>query len=266
MWSIGRTRAASIVSGDRSWITSRGANPRAQFRLFCFPYGGAGASIFRAWPRALAEEVEVCAVRLPGRESRRNEAPYTSIRALVDELADVLRPMMDVPFALFGHSLGAFVAFELARQLRRNNGPAPACLLLSGQRAPHLPDPQPLLYRLPDTAFVDGIRQRYDAIPQAVVDTPGLLQALLPVLRADFTMNDTYCYTDDEPLDCPITCFGGFDDHEARPEELEAWSEQTRSSFTLELFPGGHFFLHRDEAAVLQAVSRQLELVTGRVT
>lgn len=241
-----------------SWVALARRNPLADLRLYCFPYGGAGASIFRAWAQSMPEAVEVCAVQLPGRENRLHEAPFTQVNRLVPELGQVLTPHLTHPFALFGHSLGAFIAFELARQLRAQNAQGPVHLFVSGQRAPQLPDSLPPIYHLPDSEFLAEIHRRYDAIPRAVLSSPLLMQVLLPLLRADFTMNDTYAYADDTPLDCPITCFGGQEDPETTNEQLSAWRQQTNGAFTLTMFPGGHFFLDNARTLLLQVIHDNL--------
>jgi medium-chain acyl-[acyl-carrier-protein] hydrolase len=227
--------------------------------LFCFPYSGGGASLFRMWPDRLPQAVEVCAVQFPGRENRLAEAPFTRVPEVVQTLAVALSPYLTVPFALFGHSLGAFVAFELARELRAQNAPQPVHLFVSGQRAPQLPDRFPPVSDLPDEEFIQEIRRRYDAIPPAVVECTDLMQMLLPLLRADFSMVDRYAFVEGIPLDRPITCLGGHDDPETPKEDLEAWHHQTLRSFALKTFPGGHFFIRDAQAAVLRAISEDLE-------
>jgi len=242
-----------------SWIVLPRPNPRARLRLFCFPYGGAGASIFRAWPQSLPEAVEVCAVQLPGRETRLREEPFTDVPGVVRTLAQALAPRLTVPFAFFGHSLGAFIGFELARELRKQNAGVPIHMFVSGQRAPQIPAPLPPLYQLPDGEFIEAMQRRYNGIPAVVRQSVELMQVLLPLLRADFTMNDTYAYVDDRPLDCPISCFGGQQDPETTKETLAAWGRQTRGAFALKMFPGGHFFLESARALLLQALIDDLK-------
>ena len=237
-----------------SWMVVPRPNPRARLRLFCFPYGGGGASIFRTWPQNLPETVEACAVQLPGREKRFLEAPFTDLRLVVHKLAEVLPPYLTGPFAFFGHSLGAFISFELARQLRRNNLNGLIHLFVSGQRAPQIPDADPQLYQLPDDEFIKQMHRRYEGTPLEVLQNTEMMKLLLPLLRADFTMSDTYTYMEDTPLDCPITAFGGLQDREASHNDLIAWRDQTRRSFSLKMFPGGHFFLKSAQIPLLRAI------------
>ena len=243
-----------------SWIVTPRPNPRARLRLFCFPYGGAGASIFRTWSDGLLQDVELCAVQLPGRENRLRETPFTEVPALVETLAEVLPPLFTVPFAFFGHSLGAFVGFELACKLRNQNTQGPVHLFVSGQRAPQRPDPLPPIYLLDDDRFLEEICRRYDAIPLSVLHSEEMMRIVLPILRADYTMNDTYTCMNKRPLDCPITCFGGEQDAETTKEYLAAWADQTHGSFMLKMFAGGHFFIQRERESFLRALSEDLRV------
>jgi medium-chain acyl-[acyl-carrier-protein] hydrolase len=241
------------------WIINPKPNPQARFRLFCFPYAGGGASVFRAWPDYLPPELEVCAIQLPGRENRLQERPLSQFPKVVCTLAEVLLPYLKGPFAFFGHSMGAFISFELARHLRKEHKLSPFHLFVSGQRAPQKPDPYPPLHQLPDQEFIEGLHNRYNSIPQAVLKSAELMQILLPILRADLTVNETYAYQYDNPLDCPITAFGGQEDPETRHDDLLAWRDQTSDAFTLRMLPGGHFFLENARTLLLQALNDDLK-------
>lgn len=239
------------------WLPYRKPNARAQLRLFCFPYAGGGASLFRTWANDLPPEIDVWPVQLPGRESRMREAPFWRVRPLVAALASALWPHLAMPFAIFGHSMGALVAFELARYLRRQQGPRPVYLFVAGFRAPQIPDPHPMYHQLPDDGFVAKLRD-LEGTPEEVFQHAELMQLLLPVLRADFAVAETYVYTPEEPLECPITIFGGIQDHEARQAALAAWCTQTRASCNLHMLPGGHFFLQTAKTSLLQTIAEDL--------
>lgn len=241
-----------------AWIVRSHPRGRPRLRLFCLPYAGGAASAYRTWPQALPADVDVCAVQLPGRAGRFREPAFTRVGDLAPALAEALRPLLDVPFAVFGHSMGALVAFELARELRRRALPAPARLIVSGREAPHRPDPDPPIRDLPDASFLGEVQRRYDAIPAEVLAEPELMQLLLPVIRADFTLIETYGYRAAEPLACPITCFGGTEDDRVGREDLEAWAEQTRGAFNLRIFAGGHFFVDSARDDVLRAIVDEL--------
>jgi medium-chain acyl-[acyl-carrier-protein] hydrolase len=250
-------------AGGTSWILRPRPRPAAQVRLFCFPYAGVGASAYRAWQAALPPEIEACGVQPPGRENRFREPLVPAISGLAAAAADGLQPHLDKPFAFFGHSLGALVSFEVARLLRRRGVRSPLHLFVSACRAPQLPDPHPPLHGLPAVDFVREVRDRYDAIPAAVADNEEMLQLVMPVVRADFEAFETYLYSADTPLDCPISCFGGTQDRFANPEELKGWQRQTNREFRLRLHPGGHFFLQSAESEVLEELAAELAVSAG---
>jgi medium-chain acyl-[acyl-carrier-protein] hydrolase len=226
-------------------------------RLFCFPYAGAGPFIFRSWPSGLPHDVEVCPIELPGRARRIKEPPYTRLEPLVAGVARLISPVLDQPFAFFGHSMGALISFELARHLRREGGPQPVHLFVSGRRAPQLPDSDPKLYDLPEPEFLDELR-RLNGTAREFFEHPEVMQIITPVLRADFSVCQTYVYTAEPPLDYPITVYGGVLDPESSDGRLQAWHEQTTSSFTVRTFPGDHFFLNTAQTELLQALFDEL--------
>lgn len=245
-----------MITND-CWVICTKPNPQANLRLFCFPYAGGGALSFRTWPNGLSTTIEVCAVELPGRGTRMRLAPFTQLESLVEALAQALLPNLNKPFALFGHSMGGLVSFELARLLRRKYGLLPVHLFVSGRRAPQVPDLDPPIHALPEPAFLDELR-RYNGTPEAVLENKELMQLLLPILRADFAVLETYVYTTEPPLGCPITAFGGLQDCKVSCDHLEAWRNQTSASFSLQMLPGDHFFLNSAQALLLQSLTQHL--------
>lgn len=244
-------------SSIEAWIIRPRANPQARLRLFCFPHAGGGASLFRSWWADLPASIEVFAIQLPGRENRLLEAPFIDLQLLVEKLSQSLLPYLNVPFALFGHSMGALISFELTRQLRRQDDPQPVHLLISSCYAPQIPNPNPPIHALPKSEFVEALRH-LDGMPQEVLQDPELMQLVLPTLRADFALCETYVYSPEAPLDCPISAFGGLQDDEVSYDNLAAWNDQTYSSFKLRMFPGNHFFLDTARPFLLQAISQDL--------
>ncbi|HEX2282231.1 MAG TPA: alpha/beta fold hydrolase [Thermomicrobiales bacterium] len=230
----------------------------ARLRLFCLPYAGGGTVSYRSWAQNLSPDIELCLVQLPGREARMRETPYTDLGALVSDLTEELDPLLDLPYALFGHSMGAVIAFALTGHLRTVGLPMPRQLFVSGRRAPQIPDRDAPLHTLPDAAFVAALVHRYNAIPQVLLQDADLLRLFLPTLRADFTMIETYPYVDAPPLDCAITAFGGWEDGRATQADLSAWRDQTRGDFTLRMFPGGHFFIQTCQEALVAAIGESL--------
>lgn len=240
--------------------------PSNAVRLFCFPHAGGGASVFRSWTTELAPDIDVYAVQLPGREGHWREPAVTRISALIPALSEALRPFLQPPYAFFGHSMGAFVAFELTRQLRRENRQGPAALIVSAARAPQIPDPDPPLHMMPTEQLLKTL-QRLDGIPRELLDHPDLIAVLLPMLRADLAMCETYEYRDEAPLTCPISVHGGDHDNKAPIEQLTPWRVQTSGDFQLRMFPGDHFF-HLKEArtAVMHALRHDLRRHTAEAT
>jgi surfactin synthase thioesterase subunit len=227
-------------------------------RLFCFPYAGGGASIYGSWASALPPEVELVAVQLPGRESRLSEKPFSDLRALVDKLAEVLPPYLDRPFALFGHSNGGLMAFELTRRLRADGRTLPQRLMVGGRPAPQVEIDEPNVHDLPEEEFRAALR-RFGGTPQEVLEHEEIMSILGPVLRADFALGETYHYQPGPPLDLPISAYAGRVDAVVPVWQVEAWKEQTTREFRFREFPGGHFFIHEDRAEVTREVARELE-------
>jgi len=225
--------------------------------LFCFSHAGGGASVFGRWWQYLPENVELWAIQPPGRESRLGEAPLTRIPEAVALLGEEFLRLLDVPFALFGHSLGAHIGFELARLLRRKNLVGPVHLFASASRAPQLPDPDPPISHLPEQEFLDELCQRCGGIPQEVLDNADLLEIVMIALRADCEMCETYRFQPERPLECPITVLGGDADY-LKYDELAAWREQTADRFRLHMFPGGHFFIRDREEQIPKLISQAL--------
>jgi medium-chain acyl-[acyl-carrier-protein] hydrolase len=247
----------STIAGDLDrWIPFRKPDPKARLRLFCFPYAGAGALIFRKWSDALPRDIEVCPIQLPGRGTRLTEPPFTKLPCLIEALVRALDPLLDKPFAFFGHSLGALIGFELARQIRRQYGLHPVRLVASAGRAPQIPHRASPIHTLPDKEFLAELR-RLNGTPRELLDHEELMEVMLPILRADFALYETYLYSTEPPLNCPISAFGGLQDRRVNESDLEAWRSQTSASFSLRMFPGDHFFLK--EPLLLRALSQELQ-------
>ncbi len=246
-----------------SWFQYWQRKPQARVRLFCFPYAGGGASIFRTWSEHLPPDIEVCPVQLPGRENRLLEIPFSTMPFLIDALGPALLPYLDMPYAFFGHSMGSLISFEVARYLRRiEYSHLPVSLFVSGHCAPQLPDADPPTYNLPEPAFVEALRS-LKGTPEEILQNAEFLQLLLPLLRADFALCETYHYIHGTPLPIPISAFGGLQDPTVPHDGISAWHVQTSqpkktNNFRLRFFEGEHFFLHKQQVALLQALSEDL--------
>ncbi|MDQ3983151.1 MAG: thioesterase domain-containing protein [Actinomycetota bacterium] len=247
---------------DRWTIVPR-PNPDPRLRLFCFPYAGGSAATYRAWSDVLPPDIEVQSIQLPGREWRLKEEPYTSVFPLVEDLAVVLKEFFDSPFAFFGHSLGALISFELARELRRRGLPPPDHVFLSGHRAPQLPKTEPSIHDAPDDVFYAGLRN-LEGTPEELLANDELMDLLLPALRADFAIAETYEHSPEPPLDCPLSVFGGLGDLVTDRPKLEPWADHTTGEFKLRMVPGGHFFVNESRDLILRAVFQDLLPVQRR--
>lgn len=255
----------TIATAYDKWIRCLKPRPRASLRLFCFPHSGGSATAFNGWEQVLPMDIEVCAIQMPGRENRMREAPFTHMEPLVAALETVLAPhITSIPYVFFGHSLGAVIGFELAKQLRRSGYPIPAQLFVSSHRAPQLANPYPPIHHLSNAAFIEELRL-YKGTPESVLQNTELMDLVLPYIRADFTIFETYTYTHDLPFDCPITAFGGEKDHKVQRPELAQWRMQTSRTFALHMFAGDHFFLQSNRTAFLQTIMQDLIVLLNQL-
>lgn len=255
-------RPTTITNG---WLPHYKPHPEAKLRLFCFAHSGAGASTFFPWMSQLPSTFEICPVQLPGREMRLAEPPFRRIKPLIETLGPILCPFLDRPFAFFGHSMGALICFELARYLRRQYGLTPAHLIVSGHRAPQVPDADSPFHTLPEPDFIEKLRDLNGTSAEVLAD-PELLSLLLPTLRADFELCETYAYQSEAPLECPITAFNGLQDKNVSREEANAWSEQTKATFKLRMFPGDHFYLKTHQPLVLRMLTQELHTISNSLS
>jgi surfactin synthase thioesterase subunit len=231
--------------------------PDAQVLLFCFPWAGVGASAFYSWSRYLPGEVELTAVQYPGREDRLGETALRRLSLLRDLLMRDLASHCDRAFAFLGHSMGALVAFELARGLVRAGLPAPGHLFVSGRQAPQLPEPMAPIPDLPDAEFVAELQQRYGGVPEAIARDPEMRAIFLPAIRADLELVHAYTYEPGPALGCGISALGGTEDRIGR-EHLEGWRVQTRGPFRLDLLSGDHFFIAARTEEVVRRVTEDM--------
>jgi medium-chain acyl-[acyl-carrier-protein] hydrolase len=242
------------------WFPNLGRNPSARLRLFCFPYAGGNAAMFRKWQSRFPRDIEVCPVELPGHGRRLGEPAFTSVRLMLDALMNVISRRLDKPFALYGHSMGATIAFELARELLIERDLSPTHLFVSARRAPQIPNSDPPTHNLPETDFIEELR-RLEGTPPEVFQSEELLGLMMPLLRSDFELVETYNYISGRPLSCPITAMGGIDDKDVTREQLQAWCEVSSGKFLLRMFAGNHFFVYPAEAVVISAVIKELQSI-----
>ena len=243
---------------SNDWIVIPRPVRSPKVHLLCFPHGGGGATTFSAWPGNLPEDVEVCALQLPGRGRRLFEAAATSIDQIIESLLVAFQPFPKTPVALFGHSFGAWVAFEFARRLQ-SDGIVVAHLFVSGQTAPQLPDPEPPICHLSDQEFISEVRERYEGLPEELLRDDEMMALLLPALRADFKMKETYRYVAGPLLECPISSFWGEEDGSVSADELAAWRNQTCGAFSCRMLQGSHFLADDALESMLKFLRADLE-------
>jgi medium-chain acyl-[acyl-carrier-protein] hydrolase len=241
---------------QRRWLKRASWRESARMRLFCFHCAGGSAAMFRDWPLLLSPVIEPVAVQLPGRLDRFSETPYESMEPLVDKLAEVMGPLLDEPFACYGASMGARVAWRLAHLLRERSMPQPRALYVATNVAPSV-DSSGQEWNQPDSRLLAYLRELGGTPPEILAD-PDLVARLLAVLRADLTLLATHAFQPPAPLDIPITAFAGSDDAESPPAAMNPWRAETRECFGLHIIPGGHFFAAAGQRQVLDLIGDQL--------
>lgn len=244
-----------VTTSDR-WLVCPRPAAQAALRLFCFPHAGGGPAVFHRWPHSLPASIEVYAAQLPGRGARFGELPYTRMQPLLEEIQLALRPLLDRPYALFGHSLGALLAFEVARALQQE-GNGPAHLFVSACAAPQLLPKGETLHALPRKQFLEALR-RLKGTPPELFEEEAFMDLMLPTLRADLVLFETYEYEEAPPLRCDLTVTAGRDDPQVSADEMEAWRWQAGGRFNLHQFSGDHFYLNETRAELLHLIGREL--------
>jgi medium-chain acyl-[acyl-carrier-protein] hydrolase len=257
---------ASPPPPSSPWLVSFESDPDADVRLFCFAHAGAGAVVFHPWSRALRPHVVVHAAQLPGREIRFHETPVRVLGEIVEPITRAITALADRPFVLFGHSLGAHLAFEVARRLQQEGRVNLSTLIVSGRPAPHLPSRTPMLAHLPAREVVFRIAELYGGIPAALLEEPAIVGMMGRVLQADLEALEHHEHVAGPRLVCPIVAISGRDDPSLSHAELDAWREYTQSDFACTQFAGDHFYFKSAESqpSVLALVlQRCLAAATG---
>ena len=240
-----------------SFLTVPGDSETA-IRLFCFPHAGGGSAQYYNWKRLLPRSIQVCPVQLPGREYRHRETPYRDLDLLTEDLACELADWVSTPYALYGHSMGAHIAFGLCRRFRARRLPLPLHLFVSSANPPQATGADPPLDGLSDRELIESAQEKYRGIPERILADPEYLQLILPALRADFAMLNRRTYSEEEPFAFPISVFGGRDDPHFPESSLKDWERHTIGPATLRFFQGDHFFWHGDPRPLTDALSAAL--------
>lgn len=249
-------RTASNRAVASVWFPSANSSPSSRGRLFCFAHAGGGASLFARWQRCLPPDIAVIACHLPGHEERLREPAIERMEHLLDAMMPALTPLLDRPFGIFGHSLGAWIGYGVARRLRRIGAPMPLRLGVSSCRAPHLPSQLSALHDLPTATMLTEVQRRYDPIPEPILRSRELLDLFLRVLRSDFALFETTSFSTEPPLSCPISAYGGSDDAVVTAADLRAWAEHTAApGFQFQPLKGGHHYIRDLPDALFREIS-----------
>ena len=239
--------SSSPCDADAPWFEHLSRTKTPSLRVFCTPYAGGSADIYRLWQRWFPQQIDICLVHLPGRGRRVKEQPFTQLTPLVKAIAANIDGEIKVPYVLYGHSMGGLISFELGRELLAKHRNSPAHIFVSGCRAPQWPRTELPTFDLPHDKFIDALK-RLNGTPREVLDDPELMNVFIDILRADFEIVDTYEYRPKERLSCPITVYGGLQDEEVPLESCRAWQEQTSASCKVQMFEGDHFFIRDPES------------------
>jgi len=250
-----------IKSSPSPWIARRVPRENASLRLFCFPHAGAGSVIFKDWYADFPAHVEVCAIEPPGRLARRSEPLIRTMSEFAAALEVALDPYLDMPFAFFGYSLGAVMAFECARAIRRHKKIEPTHLLVAAAKAPQLPRRLAPISHEPEPVFVRELERRYGPFETMIKAEPEMFGMILDIMRVDLGMLEGYRYQAEPGFDCPILAIGGTDDVSVVSGDLEGWREQTCRAFRTQLLPGGHFFLRAHGKQLRDLVRNEIQPV-----
>lgn len=223
--------------------------------LYCLPFAGGGASAFRNWQARLPDNIKVCAVQLPGREERIKEEPYLNMESLADDLSSIILKNKN-DYIMFGHSMGTKILYEVEKRLE-DKGRLAKLIIISAGKVPHITESKPI-YNLAEEKFKEGII-KFNGMPKEILENKNLFEFFIPVLRADFTLDESYTSKNLNILNSPILALWGKQDKSINLEEILKWKQYTNSDFKEQSFEGDHFFIKEQESIVLQKISESIE-------
>lgn len=242
-----------------SWFKKYRYSGVATLRLFCFPYAGGSSTIFNGWEKRLPAEVDIFALQSPGRGSRFAENPVSCLKTKINTIYKEIIPYMDLPSIFVGHSNGALLAFELARKLISLEVGDVKHVVLSAKRAPQLSPIREALYNLPQDKFIEKLRG-YNYTPNEVLENEELMELLVPMLRADFALSDTYKFEDESRLTTSTTLFWGNQDNDISKDDMLAWKKCIDGQVNLIEFDDGHFFIDSSKSKFLEELNKIVKL------
>lgn len=249
---------------NNPWLVSPDLNASAPFRLYCFAYAGGNANVFRSWPALLDKRIELVAIQYPGRATRFKDGLIDSMEVMLEQLEHALRESLkEKPYAFFGHSMGAGIAYELSRRLHKKSLTQkinlPARLIVSGRRGPGAPieaDKKPI-HKLPKDAFIERLKN-LNGTPEELLQHEDLMNLMEPILRNDFKLVETWKSQEGEALPLPLSIYGGENDEHINLETLDAWKRESKLESRVVMFPGDHFYLHQHEQLLVNEINKDL--------
>lgn len=249
---------------SNKWLVPLTNYEHSRIRLFCIPYAGGGASVFRNWKHFLSKEIEAIAIQLPGRETRFSEPPISDFKQLIVQIIANIQPHLSEPFAIYGHSLGAAIAFELTHELERL-GFNPDYVFLSGRQSPELASLRTPIAHLPDNEFLNQL-MNYNGTPQEIFENKELIEMLLPMLRADFFLAESYQNDHNKKIKADLSALGSYNDPWLTPKSLEGWRNKTAGKFASSWFKGDHLYLNQDTESLVRYIQATLKLLPVSIT
>jgi medium-chain acyl-[acyl-carrier-protein] hydrolase len=254
------------VSPSKSnWFSIPYPKPNAKLRLICLPYAGGNAAIYHQWSNKIINDIELISLQPPGRSYRLQETPFNDMEKLIDDLMQVLPSILDKPYVIFGHSLGSRIGFELIHRCQSLGLRLPDHFIASGSRGPQVPCLEEQSYHLPDDQFILKLKEM-DGTPEELLNSKELMALLLPMIKADFQIAETYRFSGNLLLDIPISVFGGTDDDKVNYQNLEAWQQYFSQPTNITLFSGGHFFINSHQTEVVDLVNTVLARVINLIS
>lgn len=245
-----------FVVGNR-WIVVDERKPEARYRLFCFPYAGGASSIYNKWNKYLPSDIELFSIELPGRGRRLSEPPIRHMSLLIcSMMRDLLPYLKEKPFIFFGYSMGSLISYELTKALLNSEGIHPEILFAAAHRAPHINRISNQVYKQSDEELIKKLKE-LNGTPEIILNTPELLELILPVMRADLELCDYEYNNDHIPLNLPITAFAGDSDKNVPVDFIRAWEEHTTEQFGFQVLKGDHFFIREQEEKIVQTIIKQ---------